>query len=85
MGIDTAEPSVLETPHDRARRSRPGARVANMLVLNFAGPGARRCWRSRCAKKDTVWVGRKLEAVIEFRGMTGEGMPRHARFKELKS
>ena len=35
-------------------------------------------------KKDTVWVEPKLEAEIEFRGVTSDGMLRHASFKGLK-
>jgi bifunctional non-homologous end joining protein LigD len=34
-------------------------------------------------KKDTVWVEPTIEAEIAFRGMTGDGMLRHASFKKL--
>jgi bifunctional non-homologous end joining protein LigD len=35
-------------------------------------------------KKDTVWVEPTVEAEIEFRDITSEGMLRHASFKGLK-
>jgi bifunctional non-homologous end joining protein LigD len=35
-------------------------------------------------KKDTVWVEPKLEAEIEFRDISSDGMLRHASFKGLK-
>jgi bifunctional non-homologous end joining protein LigD len=35
-------------------------------------------------KKDTVWVEPTVEADVEFRDITSDGMLRHARFKGLK-
>jgi len=34
-------------------------------------------------KKDTIWVEPTIEATVAYRGITGNGMLRHASFKRL--
>ena len=57
---------------------RVGARVAEGLVIRY------QALARRISKPNATWVRPELLAEIEYRGLTDEGLLRHASFKSIR-